>query len=564
MVLLGATALITRAITSALWGQESIYLEWSFIYSISFRFRFLFLIDQIRITFWFTVILIRISVYIFRASYIVREKNFVRFHIILRVFVVRIVLLIARPRLVSALLGWDGLGLSSYLLVIYYSNSKSYNSGIITALTNRIGDRLLLLMIGFRFLELGCNIYYLGESEISKLSMWALTLAAFTKRAQIPFSSWLPAAIAAPTPVSSLVHSSTLVTAGVYLLVRFNYYFYDYNNLVYLGIVGSLTTFLARTAAIIEIDLKKMVALSTLRQLGIIVSLLGLGVAKIAFIHLIAHAFFKALLFLSTGAIIHASRRGQDLRWMGRNAISFSRTKRMAFLANLRLAGVPFISAFYSKEIYLEEITHDLTWMGVLFLFYTGVLLTAVYSIRFLALYYARTKKSFTLTILREKDWNNFVAMLILRLPAILGGRTFSSFITDRVGPLRANQLYVSLRALVLLVLTLSTSWWSLHLGNFESRLVKLLKSIWGLTILRRKLGSWTFSAPPTLALKLNSGLHSYSLFKLPEILTYPSSLSMLNKQFTTTLLVIRIWLAIMSLYYLNNKITRSAGRMRP
>lgn len=157
--------------------------------------------------------------------------------------------------------------------------------------------------------------------------MLILVLGTFTKRAQIPFSAWLPAAIAAPTPVSSLVHSSTLVTAGVYLLIRYNFWFSNNRFYLYLGFAGILTTFLARIAALIETDLKKIVALSTLRQLGFIVSYLGFRVPKLRFVHLIAHAFFKALMFIGTGRIIHSANHGQDLRFIGSSVERFRFTK---------------------------------------------------------------------------------------------------------------------------------------------------------------------------------------------------------------------------------------------
>ena len=184
---------------------------------------FVLIVDQIRTLFIFRVSLIRYSVLNFSKSYIVNDKNFIRFHYLLITFILRIYFLILRPNIVSILLGWDGLGLSSYLLVIYYGRAKAYNSGMITALTNRLGDSLILLSIGYLFIIGNWNLYFYSVKSIDRLLMLMLILAASTKRAQIPFSAWLPAAMAAPTPVSSLVHSSTLVTAGVYLLIRHSY-----------------------------------------------------------------------------------------------------------------------------------------------------------------------------------------------------------------------------------------------------------------------------------------------------------------------------------------------------
>jgi NADH-ubiquinone oxidoreductase chain 5 len=179
-------------------------------------------------------------------------------------------------------------------------------------------------------------------------------IAAFTKRAQIPFSAWLPAAIAAPTPVSALVHSSTLVTAGVYLLIRFNSWV-NFPCLSFSALfLGLLTRLVAGIAAIFEEDIKKVIALSTLRQLGIIVAALSLGLPLIAFGHLVAHAFFKAILFIGAGAMIHLSSDYQDLRKLrvlrGKAPVRVSGF----IVANISLCGLPFIRGYYSKDACIE------------------------------------------------------------------------------------------------------------------------------------------------------------------------------------------------------------------
>ncbi|VEN40359.1 unnamed protein product, partial [Callosobruchus maculatus] len=182
------------------------------------------LLDWISLLFIRFVLFISSIVIYYRAEYIAEEKNLIRFILLVILFVLSIILLIISPNIISILLGWDGLGLVSYCLVIYYQNIKSYNAGILTALSNRIE-------------------IIKGDSIIEIIS-YLIVLAAITKSAQIPFSSWLPAAMAAPTPVSSLVHSSTLVTAGVYLLIRFNFSLTD--NLLYLLLfVARITIFIS-------------------------------------------------------------------------------------------------------------------------------------------------------------------------------------------------------------------------------------------------------------------------------------------------------------------------------
>jgi NADH-ubiquinone oxidoreductase chain 5 len=182
-----------------------------------------------------------------------------------------------------------------------------------------------------------------------------LVIASFTKRAQIPFSAWLPAAMSAPTPVSALVHSSTLVTAGVYLLTRFNWVLREsgFDKLVLL--LGTLTMLMAGLRAIKEIDIKKIVALSTLRQLGLIIRCLGIGRYDIAYLHLILHAYMKALLFIGVGNAIHCSRDYQDMRRVTLNLGRIPLTRGFMLTSNMALCGLPFLAGFYSKDLWLER-----------------------------------------------------------------------------------------------------------------------------------------------------------------------------------------------------------------
>lgn len=231
------------------------------------------------------------------------DNSLNKFIYIIFLFVASIALIILSPNIIRILLGWDGLGLVSYCLVIYYHNVKSYNSGMLTILSNRLGDIAILLCISWIVNFGSFNFYYIQYIDYDLYVILLLVvIAAITKRAQIPFSAWLPAAMAAPTPVSSLVHSSTLVTAGVYLLIRFHNLL-EYNS--YLLVISVLTLFMSGLGANYEIDLKKIIALSTLSQLGIIMFILSLGQYEIAFFHLVRHATFKSLLFLCAGYYIH-------------------------------------------------------------------------------------------------------------------------------------------------------------------------------------------------------------------------------------------------------------------
>lgn len=247
-------------------------------------------------------------------------------------------------------------------------------------------------------------------------------LAAITKRAQIPFSSWLPAAIAAPTPVSALVHSSTLVTAGVYLLVRFNVLFFDSIYGQSLILIAGFTIFIAGISANFEFDLKKIIALSTLRQLGLIMIILSIGFPKLAFFHLLTHALFKALLFICAGVIIHNIKNSQDIRDIGR-LVYFIPFSVVCFnTSNLALCGIPFLAGFYSKDLILEIVVMSRINYLIFFFFFFSVGLTVCYSFR---LRYYSLSGDFNQRALNNlRDERKVIAFSIMSLLiiAIIGG----------------------------------------------------------------------------------------------------------------------------------------------
>lgn len=351
---------------------------------------FVFLIDWVSFIFVSFVLLISGRVFFYSGEYIEGELNLSRFVFLLLAFVRSIGLLIFRPNLIRLLLGWDGLGLVSYCLVIFYQNYKSFNAGILTVLSNRVGDVFILVAIVY-MLNYGDwrFISWWGDRRFLILGRLLIVLASLTKRAQIPFSAWLPAAIAAPTPVSSLVHSSTLVTAGVYLVIRLGWV-YDFWLNDILIIISTLTMFMAGLGACFEFDLKKVIALSTLRQLGLMIFRLSLGLVKIALFHLMIHALFKALLFIRAGCIIHGSKGWQDLRMMGNCSLSIPFVSSCFVISNLALAGIPFLAGFYSKDLILEITLHlEVNLLRILFLFLaTG--LTVIYTFRLIYYVVAR------------------------------------------------------------------------------------------------------------------------------------------------------------------------------
>nr|YP_003331322.1 NADH dehydrogenase subunit 5 [Lucanus mazama]ACM45031.1 NADH dehydrogenase subunit 5 [Lucanus mazama] len=331
------------------------------------------------------VLLISSMVIFYSNEYMEGDININRFIMLVMMFVVSMLLLILSPNLISILLGWDGLGLVSYCLVIYYQNVKSFNAGMLTVLTNRLGDVAFLLSIGWMMNFGSWNYVYFVECMKGSLEMELISgmmlFAAMTKSAQIPFSSWLPAAMAAPTPVSSLVHSSTLVTAGVYLMIRFSMSLGSTMCLVLLFFSG-LTMFMAGLGASYEYDLKKIIALSTLSQLGLMMSVLSMGGYMLAFYHLLTHALFKALLFMCAGCMIHSLSNFQDIRLMGGLINQMPLTCTCFVICNLSLCGLPFLSGFYSKDLILESMSMGSVGFYVYLIYYLSTGLTVAYTAR--------------------------------------------------------------------------------------------------------------------------------------------------------------------------------------
>lgn len=255
--------------------------------------------DGVGTSFLITVFVISASVLVWSYYYLDREAEFKILTATTLAFIGSMAGLVLRLSLPTLFVCWDLLGFTSFFLVAYYRTRSALAATLLTGLTNRVGDCALLLLLGLSW----------GFDSASVPAVVLLVAAAMTKSAQLPFSAWLPAAMSAPTPVSALVHSSTLVTAGVYLLYRFN----GLPSIVLLR-VGLATTALARAAACLEADIKKVVALSTLRHLGLIFVALGLSEKTVAFAHLSLHASSKALLFLGVGTAMHSAYGSQELR----------------------------------------------------------------------------------------------------------------------------------------------------------------------------------------------------------------------------------------------------------
>lgn len=338
--------------------------------------------DYVRIGFLSFVFLITFCVIKYRVVYIGLNRMRKRFVILVNLFVISIGLLIISPSFLLIMLGWDGLGVISFLLVIYYNNHTSLNSGLVTVYLNRFGDYFIVLSFWVLYRELSHYLTRIYFSQFIYYTFSFILLARMTKRAQLPFSSWLPAAMAAPTPVSSLVHSSTLVTAGVYVMIR---YFYLSEISIFMSLliwISLLTCLGAGIIACYENDLKKLVAMSTLSQLGLIVFVYSLGEVYYRYYHMVCHALFKALLFLGCGLFIMYMYGSQESRFiMSFGSLIFCNVI-FILVSVISLIGFPFLTGFYSKDSIIEIcFLHSPVFMIYLFLILACVL-TGVYGLK--------------------------------------------------------------------------------------------------------------------------------------------------------------------------------------
>ncbi len=346
---------------------------WIFCNELMINWNFLF--DSLTSVMLFVVSFISFLVHLYSMDYMKFDPHFSRFMSFLGIFTFFMFILVTSGNLLQLFLGWEGVGLASYLLINFWFTRLAANKASLKALiVNRIGDLGVLFAILFLlqifegtldfftifslipllndfFLEVfNYHIHYIS------LIGFFLVLGAIGKSAQLGLHTWLPDAMEGPTPVSALIHAATMVTAGVFLIIRFSPLIeFSDSILNFLVIIGSITAFFAAFTGIFQQDLKKVIAYSTCSQLGYMIFCCGLSCYNLSLFHLFNHAFFKALLFLSAGSVIHAVLNEQDMRRMGSLIFFLPTTYSLMLIGSLALIGFPFLAGFYSKDIILEN-----------------------------------------------------------------------------------------------------------------------------------------------------------------------------------------------------------------
>lgn len=347
-------------------------VDWLFM---SLKFKMIFS----SFVFSFILLLVTLRVLIFSSYYLDRELNFHYYFLVLMIFVLRIFMLNFSFNSFSILLSWDLLGISRFFLVQFYNNWDSCRGSINTVLTNRLGDYFIFIFFSVTIFS---GISFFMFSIVFLSLFFFLLLAAFTKSAQFPFSGWLPKAIRAPTPVSSLVHRSTLVTAGLLLIFNFSFIMFNVSLIIIIFFIGLLTTFFSSLSAVVEEDLKKVVALRTLSQIGFSIFTFGLGVSFISLIHLLSHALFKSCLFIQVGYLIHCSFGQQDGRFYSFLGFTPFFIQLQLLVTLFCLCGLLFTRGLVSKDLILEIFYFNNYYFFVVILFFVTIYITFFYSYR--------------------------------------------------------------------------------------------------------------------------------------------------------------------------------------
>ena len=411
-------------------SHEVIAYQW--IFGGDLTINLAYLVDPLTCAMLLVVTGVGFLIHVYSVGYMHGEDGFTRFFTYMNLFMVSMLLLVMGNNYLVLFIGWEGVGLCSYLLIGYYYDKVSAAKAASKAfVVNRIGDAGFLLAIFLVFINFKTLDYTKVFAQVGQLTpdmataiALCLLVGAVGKSAQVPLYTWLPDAMEGPTPVSALIHAATMVTAGVYMIVR-NHAIFDLSPAAMgiVGLIGGITALFAATIGLVQTDIKRVLAYSTVSQLGYMFLGCGIGAYTAAIFHLMTHAFFKALLFLSAGSVIHALSGEQDIRKMGGLSQKIPWTHKLFFIGTIAIAGIPPFAGFWSKdEIMAHAFTHHhylLYGMAAI-----GAFLTAFYMFRltYLTFYGKSRMDHHTEAHVHESPMVMIGPLMVLGLLSLVGG----------------------------------------------------------------------------------------------------------------------------------------------
>ncbi len=426
--------------------------------SESFNILWGFNFDSLTVSMLIPVLIISLLVHIYSIGYMSHDPHNQRFFSYLSLFTFMMIVLVTANNILVMFIGWEGVGVCSYLLVSFWFTRIAANQSSISAfLTNRVGDSFLTIGMFIIIWSIGNLDYgtvfsiapYINENIITLIGI-CLLIGAMAKSSQIGLHVWLPMAMEGPTPVSALIHAATMVTAGVYLLMRASPLIeYSSTVLILCLWVGAITSVFSSLIGLFQQDIKKVIAYSTMSQLGMMVIAVGLSSYNVALFHLVNHAFYKGLLFLAAGSVIHAVGDNQDFRKYGGLRLFLPLTYSVMVIASLSLVAFPFMTGFYSKDFILESAYGQFYFssISVYFVAIIAAIFTTLYSIKVLYLtFLANPNGSFnSYKMAHESDIYMSIPLIILALFSVFFGfLTKDIFIGLGTGFFMDNSLYIN------------------------------------------------------------------------------------------------------------------------